>query len=245
MKFSNEVFKQLEMDKTYTYRDLTARLQCVSPSAAESTCHAVISRLVRDGKIAKLGYDTYSLSYNLQKLQYAPAYSQSSIELAQLIGKRFPNVTFTIFETILMNEFLNHLIAQNTIFLQIEKESSIYVFRYMQEQGMKNVLYNPSKRDFNLYWEKDCIVITDLISEAPLDANNPHQILLEKMLVDMISDKLISSTFSKAEFPDIICEVQNKYFLDKSKMLRYASRRNRRQLLLNYLEGDTKNVVNR
>ena len=238
MKFDNEVFKQLEMDRTYTYRDLTFQLQCVRPSAAESTCHAVISRLVREGKITKLGYDTYSLSYNLQKLQYAPAYCQSSIELAQLIKQRFPNVTFTIFETTLMNEFLNHLIAQNTIFLQIEKGSSIYVFRYMQEQGMKNVLYNPSKRDFNLYWEKDCIVITDLISEAPLDAVNPHQILLEKMLVDMISDKLISSTFSKAELPDIICEAQNKYFLDKSKMLRYASRRNKRQLVKDYLDGN-------
>ena len=59
-----------------------------------------------------------------------------------------------------------------------------------------------------------------------------------RVRLHMISDKLISSTFSKAELPDIICEAQNKYFLDKSKMLRYASRRNKRQLVKDYLDGN-------
>ena len=63
-----------------------------------------------------------------------------------------------------------------------------------------HLLYKPKKADYALYWEKDCIVVTDMISEAPLSASAPHEICLEKMLVDMYCDKLISSAYSKSEY---------------------------------------------
>lgn len=107
---------------------------------------------------------------------------------------------FTVFETVLLNEFLNHLIAQNTIFIQVEKESSIYVFRFLQEHGVQNVMYKPDKNHFDLYWSKDCVVVTDMISEAPIRTDQPHAVMLEKMLVDMLADKLIAASFSKAQF---------------------------------------------
>ena len=168
---------------------------------------------------------------------YVPDYSDIAEGLIRLISEKYPFVKFTVFETVLMNEFLNHLIAQNTIFVQVEKESSIYVFRFLQESGLINVMYKPSKKDFNLYWSKGCVIVTDMISEAPLRADNPHSIMLEKMLVDMSADKLIASTFSKAEFPDIMEQAQSRYRLDKARMLRYARRRNRQDILLKYLEG--------
>ena len=62
-------------------------------------------------------------------------------------------------------------------------------------------------------------------------------IMLEKMLVDMSADKLIAATFSKAELPDVYEQAQSRYHLDKVRMLRYARRRNRQEVLLKYLEG--------
>ena len=137
----------------------------------------------------------------------------------------------------LMNEFLNHLIVQNSVFLQVEKESSIYILRFLQEQGIQNVLYKPGQNEFNLYWSKGCIIVTDMISEAPIRSDKPHSIMLEKMIVDILADKLISITFSKAELPDIYEQAQSRYRLDKVRMLRYARRRNRQDILLKYLEG--------
>ena len=55
-----------------------------------------------------------------------------------------------------------------------------------------------------------------MISEAPIRKDNPHMITLEKMLVDIYADKLISSTFSKAEYPGIIRQAESRYMLDKS-----------------------------
>ena len=66
-----------------------------------------------------------------------------------------------------MNEFLNHLIAQNPVFIQVEKESGIYVFRFLPEQGIQNVMYKPGKKDFNLYWSKDCVIVTDIDIISP------------------------------------------------------------------------------
>lgn len=130
-----------------------------------------------------------------------------------------------------MNEFLNHLVAQNTVFIQAEKESSIFLFRFLQEQGYHDLLYRPSGKDFSLYWVKKCIVVSGLISEAPILVDAPHSISLEKLLVDMYTDKLISNTYSKAEFPDVLQLALSQYRVDKAKMLRYARRRNRREEL--------------
>ena len=96
-----------------------------------------------------------------------PIYSDTAEGLIRLISEKYPYVQFTAFETVLMNEFLNHLIAQNTVFIQVEKESGIYVFLFLQEQGIQNVMYKPGKKDFNLYWSKDCVIVTDIDIISP------------------------------------------------------------------------------
>ena len=169
--------------------------------------------------------------------KYRPIYSDRAMQLIDILSQAFPHVSFTVFETTLMNEFLNHLVAQNTVFIQAEKESSILLFRFLQEQGYHDLLYRPSGKDFSLYWVKDCIIVSDLISEAPILDDAPHSICLEKLLVDMYTDKLISTAYSKAEFPDVLQLALSQYQVDKAKMLRYARRRNRGKELALLLEG--------
>ncbi len=237
MQWYEEVLNRIDDKKTYCHKELMDELRMLKTGLSDSTYHWVISGLVRDGALIRLGYDSYSLSTDLSKYKYVPEYSDTAEELIMLISEKYPYVQFTVFETVLMNEFLNHLIAQNTVFVQVEKESSIYVFRFLQEQGLQNVMFKPSKKDFNLYWSKDCIIVTDMISEAPIRVDKPHSIMLEKMLVDMLADKFIAETFSKAELPDVIEQAQSRYLLDRVRMLRYARRRNRQDALLKYLEG--------
>ncbi|RKI92820.1 hypothetical protein D7V94_05745 [Parablautia intestinalis] len=76
-----------------------------------------------------------------------------------------------------------------------------------------------------------------MISEAPLRTVVPHVILLEKMLVDLSSDKMISTTYSKAEFPDAIEQAQSQYLIDEVRMLRYTRRRNRGEVLKSILKA--------
>lgn len=237
MPWYKEVLDRIDEKRIYCHKELMDELKTLKTDLSESTYHWAISGLVRDGALTRLGYDSYSLSSNLPKDEYVPVYSDMAEGLIRLVSEKYPYVRFTVFETVLMNEFLNHLIAQNTVFIQVEKESSIYVFRFLQEQRLLNMMYKPSKKEFDLYWSKDCVIVSDMISEAPIRADRPHAIMLEKMLVDMSADKLIATTFSKAELPDVYEQAQSRYCLDKVRMLRYARRRNRKDALLKYLEG--------
>lgn len=237
MQWYEEVLAHIDGKKIYSHKELIDELRMLKPGVSENTYHWAISGLVKEGKLTRQGYDAYSLTSDITKNHYNPIYSDTAVALIKLISETYPYVQFTVFETVLMNEFLNHLIAQNTLFIQVEKESSIYVFRFLQERGYQNVMYKPSKKDFNLYWSSGCIVITDLTSEAPISKERPHSIMLEKMLVDMSAEKLIGSTFSQAELHDVIEQAQSKYFVDKVRLMRYAHRRNRQDVLLKYLEG--------
>ena len=237
MQWFEELFDRMDDTKIYSHKELMDELRALKTGLSESAYHWAISRLVSDGALTRLGYDSYSISSDMPRNIYVPAYSDTADGLIRLISEKYPYVQFTVFETVLLNEFLNHLIAQNTVFIQVEKESSIYVFRFLQEQGIQNVMYKPRKKEFDLYWSKDCVIVTDMISEAPIRADKPHHIMLEKMLVDISADKLIGTTFSKAELPDVYEQAQSRYLLDKVRMLRYARRRNRQDVLLEYLDG--------
>ena len=239
MLWYNELIDRMSKEKTYCHAELINELKELKPDYADSTYNWAITGLIKNGTLMRQGYDAYTLPPTVCKKEYTPDYSDLAAELIQAIPEKYPYVSFTVLETVLMNEFLNHLIAQNTVFIQVEKESSAYIFRFLQEYGFNNVMYRPDKKDFNLYWSKDCIIVTDMISESPLRTGVPHSIMLEKMLVDVLADKLIASTYSNAEFPDMMKRAQEQYFLDKVRMLRYARRRNREEILKGYFEGST------
>ena len=115
-----------------------------------------------------------------------------------------------------------------------------FLFRFLQEQGFHDLLYRPSGKDFSLYWVKDCIVVSDLISEAPILGDMPHSICLEKLLVDVYSDKLISTAYSKAEFPEVLHSAQSQYQVNTAKLLRYARRRNKEKEIAKLLDGESR-----
>ena len=237
MPWYDTTVEQLEADKIYSHNSLITLLRKYNPNAKESSYNWAITGMLKGGIIIKRGYDEYTLFDNKNKAVYVPSYSELSKNIVDDLENKYPLIRFTVFETVLLNEFLNHLIAQNTIFVQVEKDVSIFVFRYLQEAGYDNLLYRPSKQDFSLYWNKDLIVVTDLISESPINSANPHSICLEKILVDIISDKCITSSYSGAEYPNIINQAMERYNVDVKKMLRYARRRNKEETIKDYIHS--------
>ncbi|MGX8688088.1 MAG: DUF6577 family protein, partial [bacterium] len=75
------------------------------------------------------------------KPTYRPLYSDKARSLLENMSERFPEIGFVIFESVLLNEFLNHQIAQNTIYIQVEKDFSSYIFDILQEEYPGRVLY--------------------------------------------------------------------------------------------------------
>ncbi|MBQ7563876.1 MAG: hypothetical protein IJT16_07790 [Lachnospiraceae bacterium] len=236
MQWYDKTAKNMAADAKYSRKQLISLLREDTPSLNDGSYQWAVGGMLKSGEIIRTGFDEYMVASGNSLPEYLPAYTPLASGLLMKVADKFPYIGFTVFETVLMNDFLNHLIAQNTIFLQVEKDASAYVFRFLQDEGTGKVMYKPTKKDFNLYWAADSVIVTDMVSEAPIASDNPHVITIEKMLVDMYCDKLIQSTYSKAEYPSVLEQVIKIYKVERPKILRYAGRRNRAAEIKKLLE---------
>ncbi len=228
---------ELSEKRTYSREDLFYVIKKERPDLRDAAFRWILYSLLKQKKLFKIGYDTYTTAGIKVLPQYKPFYSQEAEALKDKLKQRFPTVSYVIFESVLLNEFLNHQIAQNTIYIQVEKDVSSYIFEYLKEEYQKSVLYNPSKKEFDKYWLRDCVVVLDLISQSPLSADSPHEMTMEKMLVDIVAEKSMAATFSPSEIPFIYDNVINSYRVDIKKMKRYAGRRGKTTLIEKYTGG--------
>ena len=136
--------------------------------------------------------------------------------------KRFPEITIIVWETRAFNEFTNHQLARNIIFVEVEKPYSEFVFEALHEKGDYNVLYKPNEKEITMYAGDTTVTVLPLTSEAPINGNSAK---LEKLLVDLFANSLLDKVISIGDFLGIYKEAVSKYNINYSIMLRYAKRR--------------------
>ena len=185
----------------------------------------IIDEGLKSNLLFKVGSDSYSRKKETRNT-YSPRYSEFSKELLSKMEERFPELEYTLFETLLLNEFVNHLYAQNILVLQVEKDLCPFTFDFLNELFPGKVLYNPSSDDLGRYQSDNCIILENRISEAPFDKEHPHFITLEKLLVDTVSDKVFKDLIPTSEISNIFENVKLFYKSDLTKIKRYAKRRN-------------------
>ena len=235
--WTDKALLKLSDKTTYCREDLFHIFLNEKPDLSGGAFRWTLYNLLQEQKIFKIEYDAY-ITVKPQMLSiYKPNYSDKAKALTKMLMEQFPQVRFVLFESVLLNEFLNHQIAQNTIYIQIEKDASSYIFDNLQEEYMGSLLYKPGKKEFDKYWTRNCIVVLDLISQAPLSQKKPHEITVEKMLVDIIAEKSMAATFSPSEIPFVYENVIKNYQVDMRKMNRYAGRRGKASLIKEYV-GD-------
>ena len=185
----------------------------------------IIDEGLKSNLLFKVGSDSYSRKKETRNT-YSPRYSEFSKELLLKMEERFPELEYTLFETLLLNEFVNHLYAHNILVLQVEKDLCPFTFDFLNELFPGKVLYNPSSDDLGRYQSDNCIILENRISEAPFDKEHPHFITMEKLLVDTVSDKAIKELIPTSEVSNIYENAKLIYKSDLTKIKRYAKRRN-------------------
>lgn len=233
--WTDKALLKLSDKKIYSREELFHLFLCEKSDLREAAFRWTLYNLLQEQKIFKTDYDAYSMEKPKILPTYRPYYSDKSKALTDMLTHRFPQMDFVIFESVLLNEFLNHQIAGNTIYVQIEKDVSAYVFDSLQEEYAGRVLYKPGKKEFDRYWTRDCIVVLDLVTQAPLSQEKPHEIIIEKMLVDIIAEKSMSVTFSPAEISFVYENAMESYQVDIRKLNRYAGRRGKTSLIKKYI----------
>lgn len=232
--------KNLQHDQIYRRNDIIAALKDVHEGLSENSYRWAIGYLVDHGFLRHIGRDRYSLSRENNRSDYHPKYSDTANRIIKRVTEKYPLIEFTVFESVLLNEFLNHQIARNSIFLQVDRNISGFVFDYVRENISSTALYKPSVKEYSRYWHPECIIILNQTSQAPLSNKFPHDITIEKLLVDIYCDKTMRLIYSIAEYETIVKTAYDLYNVDTVRLLRYAGRRNKGSEIKLFLPDEQK-----
>jgi hypothetical protein len=115
--------------------------------------------------------------------------------------------------------------------LEVEKDVLEAVFYEMKDQD-KEVFLDPSEEIIEKYLpdKGSPLILLPLISEAPIqEIDGVQTITIEKMLVDLVSNTSLFAAQQGSELKRIFQLAHEKYAVSEARLLRYASRRNKKE----------------
>lgn len=218
----------LILDRMVNYRsfsrsDLQAVLKKYGYRTSDSITNHMIARMLSECDIVRIGRNKYCVSDCLKPYRFS--YSHAANSMAEEIMVAHPYLDFRIFELIQLNEFVNHQIAHNIIFVSVEGGLEEDVFNTLWEGHKGSVLLKPDADELFRYMNGDTAVILKLPTESPKGISAFWNTRIEKMLVDIAVDKLLTKVVYAGEYPTIYRDAVRKYAIDANAMFRYARRR--------------------
>lgn len=193
-----------------------------------------IYKLVQEGIITRVSRGEFKLGFGKS---YFPGLSNKQISLYRKLKNEFPFLSICIWNTSAINEFMLHQPGRFYNLVEVEKEGMESLFYFLKDKNMP-VYLDPSPELIRRYVtdEKNPWIVKLLVSESPTqEINGITTVTLEKILVDIFCDPLLFDAQQGSEMDQIFKESFEKYAISESKMLRYASRRRKKQELEIYL----------
>ena len=224
----------------FTKNEFADLIHEINPQYSERSIYWLLRKLQEENQIRKLGKNIFEAACEKkQKIPYTYEHSGEWGLIVSEIEKAYPLLDFQAWELIQLNEFVNHQIAHNTVFIEVEAMLEEAVFHTLKN-NFPCVLLCPSEEAFYQYRSPEqTIVVLKLISEAPKPAGQSHSAPLEKLLVDLFSRKLTGHLIERAEYPAVYEEAFSKYLIDQKKMFRYARRRGVEEEIKEFIRAGT------
>ena len=192
--------------------------------------------MVNEGVFQRIGKGKFRLG---EGRKYIPEISSVEKSVFKKLKKEFPYANFCIWNTSVINEFMQHQPNKFFLLVETDKETTSSAFYFLREIK-KMVFIEPTKDILEKYIvnQTEVFVVKSLISEAPTqNINEIETASIEKILVDIFCDDVIFSAQQGAEKRTIFKEAFTKYTINQSKMLRYADRRRKKEELNQFVES--------
>lgn len=194
----------------------------------------MIYKLNKKKVITKLNDREYILGF-LKEYKYK-GFSDVNLDLTSKFREEFNDINIAVYESFILNEWINHLISRNIVIVEVEKYFTKDIFRYVQNI-YSNTLFNPTNDD--LYSYKDAIIIVNpLVTQAPVNKKD-KTIKIEKLIVDLFTNDIINEFISEAEKEDVIRSIIKNYVVNEKTILAYSKRRGNYDAI-KHLLGDIK-----
>lgn len=208
---------------------------------SEQNVNLQLNRLVSSGKLIRIRYGYYSLPKGSRK-EYVYIPSEEEMDLNSLIKSKFPFIDYCVWSPSKLGRFMQHVPNVGTILVDAERDVMESVFMELQSEiKSRQILLHPSRKEIEIYVNSlDAVIVRPLVHEAPLSEFKGYKVpRIEKMLVDAAGDAELDY-MGGSELYTIFENAFDAYTINKSKLLRYASRRNRKERIIQILK-DTKN----
>lgn len=219
----NEIINLMRNEEIFNREELRNIIRKINPEYNINNLSSLLESFMQKKLIEKVAKDKYIVVSN--KKTYIYQLSEDLKNIQKFLDEQYSDIKFQVWEFSQLNEFLNHLLANKTYIVEVESIFAESFFEILKEKYNK-VLLKPTSEEFYRYAECGTIVVKNLVSESPTDIDNPHQLRLEKLLVDLVVDKFTSSLINNSEICEIYEYCLKKYIIDERKLMRYARRRN-------------------
>ena len=210
------------------------------PAFREGQMKRLLTYMIETSKIEHVGRNKYRRIKDIVNMaQYENRYSEKSLQIIAVMQNEFPLVEYRVWELSWLNEFVNHQLGCNYIFLEVENDGCEFVFEKIMTEFGGKVLLKPDQNQILRYGSNDSIIIERLVSESPKGKKEPYNLAIEKLIVDLFANKRLKEMISPGDYPAALESIFSMYEVDQVKMFRYARRRNKEADLKAFLRGRT------
>ncbi|MEI6556085.1 MAG: type IV toxin-antitoxin system AbiEi family antitoxin domain-containing protein [Paludibacter sp.] len=213
----------------FTRKELIAYLEKQKQTVSPNALSIQLDRLLKSNELTRIERGVYALPATSHK-NFIAFISDEIKQLNLQLKTQFPFADFCVWSSKTIAPYMHHIPNLNYIYIDVERDVTESVFDYLNGNSSIRVFLCPNLDDFSRYINgNDSIIVRTLISEAPLQVldgfNTPT---LEKILVDVVGD--VEFDFLQGtEITYFYSNVIERHNLNTNKLLRYATRRGRKE----------------
>lgn len=237
--------KTISKEKIYSKKQIVSIITDSSKdNISDVAIYKRINKMIASGELTRAGNGQYVFA-NKKKFDYFIT-NDISLEILNKLENRFDkSAKYIVYESTILNMFLNHLIARPTVIVEVEKDLVESAFWALKEEGVNNILLNPSENENYIYnpYDGSGVIVKTMVSKSPIDHKN-HKITIEKLVVDIVCDKTLNMFYEGAEIPNMVEEILKKYAVKFDSVRNYAKRRHCFDKLLKFIPEELKGVFN-
>ena len=233
--------------ESFSREELFAFYKQFKPELKENTFRWIIYNLKKQQVMASVSKGQFTFSL---KPFFQPEANKSERRIFSKIGKQFSLLKFCVWSTRIVSEFMLHVPSKHITIVQAEKESLEPIYDFLKGQKLGDIFIQPEEKEIDRYiFESNkAIVLLPLVTKSPtLKVNKVETTTLEKLIVDLYSDKKIFSAFQGNELVHIVNVANSRYAIDFTTLFNYAKRRRKDIEMRRFFMDKTdvsKNILN-
>jgi hypothetical protein len=232
---TNQLIESFKDRPFVTREELFDLYRHYEPGLKQATFESRLYHLRRKEIIRSIDRKRFSFSY---KPHFTPSLENRQKDIFSRVEKQFPDLACCIWSTKWIHEFMLHLPGRYINVLEVGEDAQEIVFHYLQDSSIRNLYFQPHQKEVTYYVfeNTDAVVVKSLVTKSPLEmVENTRVPGIEKILVDVFTEKVLFNIFQGSELGFIFNSVYNKYAINFTTMFHYARRRGKAKELKDFL----------